>query len=157
MKKKKIIILIAVILILVAAIFVFKFILKIIKPLGDDENNQLVGGCGGVYYVYWNECCDNWAKENNIPAIKCPGSWIVENNTCKYLCRTGDNSFESRFCGTSTNALCNSDSNCKIGGCSNQVCEGKNENTATTCEFKDCYIYQIGLSCGCVNNICKWH
>lgn len=61
------------------------------------------------------------------------------------------------FCGSSTSASCSSDLDCKKGGCSNQVCEGKNENTTTTCEFRECYdATKYNLSCKCVSNKCQW-
>ena len=46
----------------------------------------LIGGCAGVYYSYWNECCNNWAKENNIVHAQCVGNWTVEDNTCVWKC-----------------------------------------------------------------------
>lgn len=59
------------------------------------------------------------------------------------------------FCGWSTNASCKSDADCKIGGCSGQVCMGVGEEIVTTCEWKDCY-KPIGFKCGCLNNACQW-
>lgn len=50
------------------------------------DNQTIVGGCGGVYYPYWQECCDNWAKENNIVHIMCVGNWTVEDNSCVWKC-----------------------------------------------------------------------
>ncbi len=49
-------------------------------------NPQLIGGCGGVYYTYWNECCENWANENEIVHAQCVGNWSVENSVCKWDC-----------------------------------------------------------------------
>ena len=48
--------------------------------------SQSVGGCGGVYYIHWNECCQNWAEENNIAHASCVGNWTVEDNTCNWVC-----------------------------------------------------------------------
>lgn len=63
----------------------------------------------------------------------------------------------AEFCGSSTLYSCSSNSDCKAGGCSNQVCEGKGEGTITTCEFKDCYnAEKYSLECKCVNGKCKW-
>ncbi|NHW24231.1 MAG: DUF333 domain-containing protein [Archaeoglobales archaeon] len=61
----------------------------------------------------------------------------------------------SEFCGWSTHASCKSDADCKVGGCSGQVCMGVSEDIATTCEWKDCY-NPSGMKCGCVNNECQW-
>jgi eight-cysteine-cluster-containing protein len=61
------------------------------------------------------------------------------------------------FCGRSTFAPCLSNSDCKIGGCSGQVCEGKDERSITTCEWKDCYnAEKYNLTCQCINNKCQW-
>ncbi|MDK2794811.1 MAG: hypothetical protein PWQ58_10 [Archaeoglobaceae archaeon] len=59
------------------------------------------------------------------------------------------------FCGWSTYASCKDDGDCKVGGCSGQVCMGAGENIVTTCEWKDCY-KPTGMKCGCVNNACQW-
>jgi len=65
---------------------------------------------------------------------------------------------EEEFCGWSTNGSCSSDSDCMSGGCSEQVCQPKNEEgVITTCEYKDCYSAEkYGLDCKCVNNKCQW-
>ena len=47
----------------------------------------LVGGCAGVHMSYWQECCNNWANENNIFHIQCVGNWTVENNSCVWKCK----------------------------------------------------------------------
>ena len=62
------------------------------------------------------------------------------------------------FCGWSTNKECSSDSDCVAGGCSGQVCYSSSEEPAiTTCEYRDCYdAEKYGLSCGCVENKCRW-
>jgi eight-cysteine-cluster-containing protein len=62
------------------------------------------------------------------------------------------------FCGTSTKGECGSDSGCVAGGCSGQVCQSSQENqTATTCEWMDCYdSSQYGLECTCNYNECMW-
>ena len=51
-----------------------------------DQIDQLFGGCAGVQDIYWNECCNNWAAENNISHIQCVGNWTIENNTCTWRC-----------------------------------------------------------------------
>lgn len=44
------------------------------------------------------------------------------------------------FCGWSTYGECRNDEDCKIGGCSEQVCQSKSEGfVGTTCEWFDCY------------------
>ncbi len=54
-------------------------------------NPQFVGGCAGVQNIYWNECCENWASENNIARPDCVGNWTVENNVCMWNCESEDN------------------------------------------------------------------
>ncbi len=61
------------------------------------------------------------------------------------------------FCGISTFAECEEDADCKIGGCSGQVCMGLKQEIFTTCEYRDCYDHvKFGMSCKCVNNRCQW-
>lgn len=54
--------------------------------MSDMQTKSLVGGCGGVYYIHWNECCNNWVRDNNISHVQCVGNWTVENNTCSWIC-----------------------------------------------------------------------
>lgn len=56
------------------------------ETIWPEKNQTIVGGCAGVQDIYRNECCDNWARENNIVHIMCAGSWTVENNTCVWKC-----------------------------------------------------------------------
>jgi hypothetical protein len=49
-------------------------------------DRPIVGGCGGVQNIHWQECCDNYAMENNISHAQCLGNWTVENNTCTWNC-----------------------------------------------------------------------
>ncbi len=65
---------------------------------------------------------------------------------------------KEEFCGWSTEGSCNNDNDCVIGGCSNQVCQSKNEEPAiTTCEYRTCYdATTYNLNCNCVENKCKW-
>jgi len=62
-----------------------------------------------------------------------------------------------RFCGWATNASCTYTSDCMAGGCSGQVCGGKNEELITTCEYTDCYnAAKYNASCACVMGKCNW-
>ena len=62
------------------------------------------------------------------------------------------------FCGISTEGKCNSNTDCIVSGCSNQVCQSKQEaRIITTCEFRECYNAEAyGLKCKCSNGKCKW-
>ena len=77
--KKIIVVLIIILVILATTIFDYF----------SGKQEPLVGGCAGVYYQYWDECCDNWASENNIVHIMCVGNWTIEDNQCKWVCETG--------------------------------------------------------------------
>ena len=64
---------------------------------------------------------------------------------------------KNEFCGWSTYGECESDTDCRIGGCSGQVCEAKNEGVITTCEWKDCYdAKKYGKECRCIEGKCQW-
>jgi hypothetical protein len=56
------------------------------EDLFDDEG-ILIGGCGGVALEYQQECCDNWAIENNILKIMCVGEWSVLEGKCSWICK----------------------------------------------------------------------
>ncbi|MDP3728256.1 MAG: eight-cysteine-cluster domain-containing protein [bacterium] len=62
------------------------------------------------------------------------------------------------FCGTSTQASCTIDADCKASGCSGQVCQSINEEERiTTCEYRDCYnAGAYALSCACKEQKCSW-
>lgn len=64
----------------------------------------------------------------------------------------------TEFCGISTNGQCFEDSDCIVGGCSNQVCQSKNEEPIiTNCEWKDCYrSVDYGVECKCLDGKCQW-
>jgi len=66
---------------------------------------------------------------------------------------------ENAFCGTSTFAECDVDSDCINEGCSSAVCQGVNEEPiVTTCEYRDCYnAGTYRASCRCIKNKCMWN
>ena len=62
------------------------------------------------------------------------------------------------FCGRSTDFGCKTDDDCMVGGCSGQICQGKQEEPIiTTCEMKPCYNNEkYNLRCGCFEGRCSW-
>jgi eight-cysteine-cluster-containing protein len=62
------------------------------------------------------------------------------------------------FCGRSTYGYCLADSDCIRGGCSDRICQSKNEMILiTTCEEKGCYNADAyDLNCECINYKCQW-
>ena len=86
---RNIIIWIAVLLaVIIIAVFIYY---KYYNPSGGDfsDNQPLIGGCAGVSLEYRQECCDNWAEENNIVHVQCVGEWTIKNNQCAWECETG--------------------------------------------------------------------
>ncbi len=69
------------------------------------------------------------------------------------------NKIENAFCGTSTLGICETDEDCIIGGCSNSVCQSKNEEpSATACKYRDCYDKEkYDAKCVCKKNRCIWN
>lgn len=65
---------------------------------------------------------------------------------------------KDNFCGVSTYGECTSDSQCRKGGCSSQVCQSVNEEQVfTTCEYQQCYdASKYKLRCRCFDNRCQW-
>lgn len=49
---------------------------------------------------------------------------------------------------------CTKDSDCKITGCSSEVCA--KEDVVTTCIYRSDYACYKTASCGCNNGICEW-
>ena len=62
------------------------------------------------------------------------------------------------FCGESTFAECNSDTECIKGGCFGQICQSINEELdVSVCEYAYCYDdNEYKVSCGCISNKCRW-
>jgi len=56
------------------------------SPMDCNEEPPLIGGCAGVSLEYLQECCDNWALENDILHIQCVGEWEIKNNQCSWKC-----------------------------------------------------------------------
>jgi len=63
------------------------------------------------------------------------------------------------FCGTSTFGSCELDEDCLVGGCSNAVCQSKNEEPAiTTCIYSECQnAEKYHAKCLCIDKKCKWN
>jgi eight-cysteine-cluster-containing protein len=70
-----------------------------------------------------------------------------------------DPTVQDDFCGISTEAYCETDDDCKIGGCSGELCQGIAESgLATTCDYKLCFsATRYNKACGCVNSKCVWN
>lgn len=80
-----------------------------------------------------------------------------ETNDDKAELEDGDDE-KDEFCGTSTKAVCETNNDCKTGGCSGQVCQGINEESIiTTCEALECYNNEkYSMECGCFKEKCQW-
>lgn len=91
---------------------------------------------------------------------------IVDDSYCEdseedetHIEASSDNHPKNAFCGSSTLANCSVDGDCGVGGCSNQVCQGINEEPlVTTCEYRDCYnAAAYNANCRCIKNKCRWN
>lgn len=71
----------AIVAVLIALMFAGAF-----TVFSKDEPEQLVGGCAGAQANYTQECCDNWATENNMFHTECVGNWTIINNSCSWQC-----------------------------------------------------------------------
>lgn len=64
------------------------------------------------------------------------------------------------FCGSSIKSACKVDTDCVVGGCSNQLCYSIYDNPMqdiTTCEYQNCYdAKKYNLECKCFNQQCQW-
>ncbi len=76
-----------IILALIGAWFLWNsFTNKINNQGNDNSDGQLIGGCAGVSLENLQECCDNWAIENEIVHVACVGSWEIKDNLCGWVC-----------------------------------------------------------------------
>ncbi len=62
------------------------------------------------------------------------------------------------FCGVSLKGECETEEDCIVSGCQNQVCQSIHEQgIKTTCYAKECFIAEnYNLSCQCVEGKCAW-
>lgn len=114
-----------------------------------------------------NSCCDcglgDYINKKYQVEVSCQGPRCLcpiadsvgkcVNNRCAAVPSPG-----TEFCGGSTSGFCSSSDDCVKGGCSSQVCQSKNEESAiTTCEYKECYNPDIyNLECKCIDSKCEW-
>jgi eight-cysteine-cluster-containing protein len=105
-----------------------------------------------------------WPLETFAICTQCSGAidWLADirgyNDTVDvYYDNTLVYTDSNPFCGWSS-GNCATDSDCRAGGCSGQVCESAGDPpTFTTCEWRSCYdAGSYALSCGCVNRKCRW-
>jgi eight-cysteine-cluster-containing protein len=95
-------------------------------------------------------------------------SWCPSTQQCQKMWETYCEEFKDQytldeptveeFCGSSTNATCQYDSDCMQTGCTAQVCAGKDEQIITDCMARSCYnAKQHNLECSCLDNKCQWN
>ena len=80
----------------------------------------------------------------------------VQNASAKVNCAAAANGTLQQ--GTGSAGACSADTECKVGGCSNQLCIGLNDTGISTCEFRPeyaCYTKSFA-KCGCVSGSCRW-
>lgn len=136
--------------------FITLFIVAFFILLGCTNEEQLIGGqqdehgcliaagyqwcpSGQKCMRMWEEYCKEYADQYRV------------NEQTRGVFDLGS------FCGSSTLAKCEADSDCWTGGCSAQLCRGISEEIDTTCEWRDCYNSQpYGVECGCVQSQCQW-
>ncbi|MEM7818468.1 MAG: eight-cysteine-cluster domain-containing protein [Candidatus Aenigmatarchaeota archaeon] len=63
---------------------------------------------------------------------------------------------EKEFCGISTYSYCNSNFDCKIGGCSGEICGNVSDEKISICIWKQCYENLKNYKCLCADNKCQW-
>jgi len=111
-------------------------------------------------YVY-NENTNTWWIDLDAQKEGCSPACVVSEETnaaeINWRC-TGLMPPNEDFCGTSTEGVCDSDSDCVTDGCSGQVCRSKSEESViTNCVALECHDNEkYGLECGCFSGKCKW-
>lgn len=119
--------------------------------------------CDSPYFSTYKKCMTACflLKENPQPECDCDEEEIDEIVEWPYTyicCQSLIN--KDGFCGVSEKDFCESDSDCAIAGCADQVCASKG---STYChigeyEYKECADnLNYGLECECIGNRCGWH
>jgi eight-cysteine-cluster-containing protein len=105
---------------------------------------------------------DHCNEDGTLTEKFCTETDAIKWNTT--ACPTGYTCREAacvkvEFCGSSTEGVCTTDSDCVEDGCSGSICRSINDDpVTTTCEFLDCFDNeQYDLNCGCVEGECIWH
>ena len=144
--------------ILVIAISAFIFYINLIKE-------QLVHVCAGVSLEYLQECCDNWASENNIVHIQCIGEWEIKDNQCSWKC-TEEKEKMVFICKSDNDCLKVDASCCGCGADGSAIAINKsyneywNNKLINECRDHVCAtVMSLHISCfsepECVDNKCK--
>lgn len=118
---------------------------------------------------------------NDTPEVSCKNLYFYDNTIreCGYkkFCGTymyeGLRTFETikecqddvkevilakdlEFCGKSSEFKCTANDDCRVAGCSNEICMGVlEEDIVTTCIYTECYNNK-GYNCGCYDGKCSW-
>jgi len=62
------------------------------------------------------------------------------------------------FCGQQTSSSCKIDTDCKVSGCSGEICQAVTDKKyVSTCEWKSCYTKASNIYCGCNGGKCQWY
>lgn len=113
-----------------------------------DKSKDCPDFCGGIEGNLVMRCIDNKCIQiyECLVDKDCEPQEMCINNRCAGATQQAD-----------PDAECSSDSDCRTGGCSGQLCEPKSrEPMVTTCEFLPEYGCYDDIECGCVDGACSW-
>lgn len=134
----------------------------------DEENKKL------IIWIISNSCCSEkifieetntsykiFEKEedNVICNCDCNREIIIHNAkklNIEFFNFKKEKVHIEEFCGISTYSYCESNNDCIVGGCSGEICQGKNEEIFSICIWKECYKNLKNHRCACINNRCRW-
>lgn len=173
-------------LFLLAVFFLVNGCSKVDGPVigGDRDEHGCLGAAGYSYNQTIGACLREWelnpeqrkaaeiALADNelsttiiqVNVMECEGCFLIylQNNQNQEVStielKEWAKSSVQKFCGVSTNEPCETNDDCKAGGCSGHICQSASTPPKiTTCEFKECYVARnYGKECLCLENKCQW-
>lgn len=120
-----------------------------------DMSRQCPDFCSGIAGNLVTRCVDSKCMQmyECIAPSDCKDGYDCIRNRC-----VSGKSSSPQSSGSGSNPECRSDSDCKAGGCSGQLClsASKSGSTYTTCEYREEFGCLKYASCGCVGGKCAW-
>ncbi|WP_199589848.1 Kazal-type serine protease inhibitor domain-containing protein [Lujinxingia litoralis] len=124
---------------------------------GETYGNACEAGCAGVEVGHEGACGAGCICPQVYDPV-CGVNGETYGNACEAGCAGVEVAYEGA-CGTlEAKPECRSASDCKVGGCSGQLCGSINDDLISTCEYLPeyaCYDQEY-TSCGCFDGKCGW-
>ncbi|TXD36594.1 eight-cysteine-cluster domain-containing protein [Lujinxingia vulgaris] len=123
---------------------------------GETYGNACEAGCADVGVAYEGECRDEGCACPRVWDPVCGEDGETYGNACEARCAGVAVAYEGEC--RDEKPECRTDRDCKVGGCSGQLCGSINDDLISTCEYLPeyaCYDQEY-TSCGCFGGKCGW-